>query len=53
MDILSWMIQGKLKDTKEAIRNCKSKKDRQHNGQKKIGQKDKQQSIKRYIKNER
>jgi hypothetical protein len=47
------MIQGKLKDTKEAIRNRKSKKDRQHNGQQKVGHKDKQQSKKRYTKNER
>ena len=38
-------ISKSLKITKGVIRICKSKKDRQHNGQKK---KDKQRSTKRY-----
>jgi len=37
--------QEQFEDTKEVIKICKSKKDRQHNGQKK---KDKQWSIKHY-----
>jgi len=38
-------------DTKGVIRICKSKKDRQHNGQKKKGQKNKQRSTKHYTEN--
>ena len=40
--------EEEFEDTKGAIRICKSKKDRQHNGQKK---KDKQSSTKHYTEN--
>ena len=39
------------KITKEVISSRKSKKDRQHNGQRKKGQKDKQRSTKHYAEN--
>jgi hypothetical protein len=39
----------KFEDTKGVIRSCKSKKNRQHNGQKKKVQKDKQRSSKQWI----
>jgi hypothetical protein len=40
------ILQEEFEDTKGAIRNRISKKNRQHNGQKKKVQKDKQRSIK-------
>jgi hypothetical protein len=43
-----WFNKEEFEDTKGAIRIRKSKKDRQHNGQKK---KDKQRSTKLYIEN--
>ena len=39
-------LQDEFEDTKGVIRSHKSKKDRQHSGQKKTRQKDKQQSTK-------
>jgi len=41
------LILEEFEDTKGAIRISQSKKDRQHNDQKKKGQKDKQRSTKR------
>jgi hypothetical protein len=41
------LLQDKFEDTKGVIRNRKSK-DRQHNGQKKKKQKDKQRATKHY-----
>ena len=41
------LFEKKFEDTKRIIRICKLKKDRQHNGQKEKGQKDKQRSTKR------
>ena len=46
MCILYLLLQEEFEDTKGVIRICKSKKDRQHNGQKKKVQKDKQRSTK-------
>ena len=43
---LHCIYMEKFEDTKGAIRICISKKNRQHNGQKKKEQKDKQQSTK-------
>jgi hypothetical protein len=40
------LFEKKFEDTKRIIRICKLKKDRQHNGQKEKGQKDKQRSTK-------
>jgi len=40
-----------IEDTKRVIRTRKSKMDRQYNGQKEKGEKDKQQYTKHYIEN--
>jgi hypothetical protein len=45
--IFPMLLQDKFEDTKGVIRNRKSK-DRQHNGQKKKKQKDKQRATKHY-----
>jgi len=44
-------LSENVEDTKGIIRGSKLKKDRQHNGQKKKVQKDKQRSTKHYTKN--
>ena len=46
---LNW--QEEFEDTKDVIRIRKSKKDKQHNDQKKKGQKDKQRFTKHYTEN--
>jgi hypothetical protein len=44
-------MQEEFEDTKGVIRIRKSKKDRQHNGQMKKGQKNEQRSTKHYTEN--
>jgi len=48
MDLIFY--EEKFDDTKGVIRSCKSK-DRQHNGQQKKSQNDKQRSLKHYTEN--
>jgi len=43
------VLQEKFEDTKDVIRNHTLKRDRQHTGQKKKRQKDKQRYTKHYI----
>jgi hypothetical protein len=48
--MVNQLMVKKVEDTKRVIRNRKSKKERQYNGQKKKDQKDKQGSTNYYIK---